>query len=47
MKGLLTLNETGKNVSFRICGRVHNEIIIGLFIKKIIHAVYTVEGAAS
>jgi len=42
MKGLLTLKKTGKIVSFRIRGHVHNEIIIGLLVKNNTRRLYSV-----
>jgi hypothetical protein len=41
MKGLLTLKETGKNVSFWIHGHVHGEIIIGLLVKNNTRLLYS------
>jgi len=41
MKGLLTLKEFRKNVSFRISGHVHSEIIIGLLIKNNTRRLYS------
>jgi len=41
MKGLLTLNEVGKIVSFRTRGHVHSEIIIGLLVKNKTRRLYS------